>query len=63
MRRIINIIVLISFWGCYSMYGIGLQEGKTNFLPTQAHVDYKLETTESEAPQSIIFIIYLHIIN
>ena len=57
MKRIMNLIILISFWGCYSIYGVALQEEKTNFIPTQAHVNYKLVTTEGEAPKSIIFII------
>ncbi|MBT5077749.1 MAG: hypothetical protein HOM61_02435, partial [Candidatus Marinimicrobia bacterium] len=57
MKHLIKILIISTFFGCYSMYGIALQEEKSNFIPTQAHVDYKLKTTEGTAPHSIIFII------
>ncbi len=57
MTQIINIFILLSFWGCYNMYGVALKEEKTNFIPSQQHINYTLEETIGEAPESIIFII------
>jgi alkaline phosphatase len=39
------------------MYGVALQEEKTNFIPSKPHVNYILDPTEGAAPKSIIFII------
>ena len=57
MKHKINLIVLITLFGCYSMYGVALQEEKTNFIPSKPHVNYILDPTEGAAPKSIIFII------
>ena len=52
-----NLMVLIALFGCYNMYGVALQEEKTNLIPSKPHVNYILDPTVGDAPKSIIFII------
>ncbi len=46
-------------FGCYNIYGVALQEEKTNIIPSSPHVNYVLDDLPLEAnlPKSIIFII------
>ncbi len=57
MKRLILVIISIFFSGCYTIYGLAMQEGESNFIPSKRHVNYTLETTVGEGPESIIFII------
>jgi len=57
MKQIIKLVIICCLGGCYNMYGIALQEVKTNFIPSQPHLNYQLETTIGDVPKSIIFII------
>jgi len=56
MRFIIFLLVSI-FSGCYTMYGVVLQEEKNNQISSQEHVNYKISEANQEVPESIIFII------
>jgi alkaline phosphatase len=56
MRIIIFFLVSI-FSGCYTMYGVVLQEEKSNQISSQEHVNYKISEADQEVPESIIFII------
>ena len=51
MRLILFLFVSI-FFGCYTMYGVVLQEEMSNQIKSQDHVNYKLS---GEIPESIIF--------
>ena len=51
------LILIFSFWGCYSKYGLVMHEEKTNFIPSHKHVNYKLDIFNGKVPKSIIFII------
>ena len=56
MRLILFLFVSI-FFGCYTMYGVVLQEEMSNQIKSQDHVNYKLSEETDEIPESIIFII------
>ena len=43
--------------GCYNIYGLALQEEKSNQIPSKEHTNYKLSDWPEEIPESIIFII------
>ncbi len=47
----------IIFSGCYTIYGLAMQEKESNFIPSKRHVNYTLETTVGSGPESIIFVI------
>jgi alkaline phosphatase len=57
MNKMIKLALICSLFGCYNMYGVALQAEKTNYIPSQSHINYELETTVGDAPHSIIFII------
>ena len=43
--------------GCYTIYGLAMQEEENNYIPSKRHVNYTLETTVGKGPESIIFVI------
>jgi len=60
MNKIIKSLIIIQLFGCYNIYGVSLQEEKTNVIPSMPHKNYTLDDAASEinnVPQSIIFII------
>ncbi len=60
MKNIINLLFIIQLFGCYTIYGIVLQEEKNNIIPSKPHLSYQLNKKTSDAndlPRSIIFII------
>ncbi len=58
MRKLIYLVIVFQFLGCYSKYGIALQEQKTNIIPSTVHSHYLLNgKANNSRPLSIIFII------
>ncbi len=57
MKTIIYTILFLSSMGCYTMYGLVLQEEKSNIIPSKPHVNYTLQKSPESFPESIIFII------
>ena len=53
-------LIIIQVFSCYNIYGVALQEKKTNTIPSTPHVNYTLNegpVNENLVPKSIIFII------
>ena len=57
MKKIILIVCILQFFGCFTKYGVVLEEERSNHIPTMAHVNYELEKYRKDVPKSIIFII------
>ncbi len=57
MKKILYSFLFLSSMGCYTMYGLVLQQEKSNIIPSKPHVNYTLKKTPEEIPKSIIFII------
>ena len=60
MKNIIKLLIIMHLFGCYNIYGVALQQTKTNIIPSMPHQNYALDGAPSEAknlPRSIIFII------
>lgn len=57
MRQVTLFLLTLIFCACYNIYGLALNEGITNSIPANPHVDYPLAKTETAIPKSIIFII------
>jgi alkaline phosphatase len=55
--KIYLILFYSIFVGCYNIYGLALQEEKSNQIPSSEHVNYKISDWPNEVPESIIFII------
>ena len=60
MKNLIRLLFIIQLFGCYNIYGVALQEEKTNVIPSKPHLSYQLDERLLDAndlPRSIIFII------
>ena len=57
MKKILLAISLVTFFGCYNSYGLLLGEEKSNTIPPQPHLNYKVDNKSETIPKSIIFII------
>ena len=60
MKNCIKMLIIIQVFSCYNIYGVALQEKKTNIIPSTPHVNYALNrgyVSENSVPKSIIFII------
>ncbi len=57
MKNIILVICLLQFFGCFTKYGVVLEEEKVNHIPSMPHVNYELKKYRNDVPKSIIFII------
>ena len=60
MKKIIQIFLILQFYGCYNIYGLFFNEKKTNIISSVQHKDYTLDKELidiNSGPQSIIFII------
>jgi len=55
--RIYLVLIYTIFVGCYNIYGLALQEEKSNQIATKEHTNYKISDWPKEIPESIIFII------
>ena len=55
--RIYLVLIYTIFVGCYNIYGLALQEEKSNQIATKEHTNYKISDWPNEIPESIIFII------
>ena len=59
MKNIIKLLLIIQLFGCYNIYGVALQQKKTNIISSMSHQNYTLDDAPSEAnnmPNSIIFV-------
>ena len=59
MKNSIKMLIIVQVFSCYNIYGVALQEKKTNIIPSTPHVNYPLNRTalsEDSVPKSIIFI-------
>ena len=60
MKNSIKMLIIVQVFSCYNIYGVALQEKKTNIIPSTPHVNYALDggsVSENFVPKSIIFII------
>ena len=45
MKQSLLAISLVTFFGCYNAYGLLLGEEKSNTIPPQPHLNYKVDNT------------------
>ena len=57
MKKIIISICLLQFFGCFTKYGVALEEEVINHISSKPHVNYELNKYRKNIPKSIIFII------
>ena len=60
MKNCIKMLIIIQVFSCYNIYGVALQEKKTNTIPSTPHINYPLDRSavnKGSVPKSIIFII------
>ena len=54
MKKINIFLIIFICLGCYNIYGVALNEEKSNTIPTIDHVDYKMHNQDVKIPKSII---------
>ena len=57
MKKIILTLCLLQIFGCFTKYGVVMDERENNTIPSMSHLNYELSKYRKEVPKSIIFII------